>query len=218
MDRDVEQIEIKKIRSLADFKGKKVLEIGCGDGRVSSELADRTESYIAIDPDRECILQARSRTEAVDFQTGTGEALEFEAESFDIVLFTFSLHHQNPGAALKEAERVVAESGTVIILEPAADGEVQAFYNIFNDETRVLARALYEIEAGDLVVGHKEIFCTLWAFDDEKELYAFPFDGQNGDPDEDILKKMDRLLGGKIGSRPIRIEDKTLLFSLKKKG
>jgi 16S rRNA A1518/A1519 N6-dimethyltransferase RsmA/KsgA/DIM1 with predicted DNA glycosylase/AP lyase activity len=49
---DPEQNETHALLSLFnDFAGKSVLEIGCGDGRLTWRYADRAGNVIAIEPD-----------------------------------------------------------------------------------------------------------------------------------------------------------------------
>ena len=78
MELDKEKIEIGMIEQVADLKGKQVLEVGCGDGRLTLLLAGKSGKLIAIDPDDACIAEARRNIRGVDFRLGSGEALEFE--------------------------------------------------------------------------------------------------------------------------------------------
>jgi len=49
-----------QIVRVSDLTDKKVIEIGCGDGRISSLLACRqTASLVAIDPDKDLIERAK---------------------------------------------------------------------------------------------------------------------------------------------------------------
>ncbi|MCE7734379.1 MAG: class I SAM-dependent methyltransferase [Candidatus Heimdallarchaeota archaeon] len=79
-----------------DFKGKHVLEIGCGDGRMSFQVAQHTESLIGIDPDHEEIKLAQENMENLNvvsatFHVGSLEEMNFDDNEFDIVLFSLSL-------------------------------------------------------------------------------------------------------------------------------
>ena len=46
-------------RLLPDLSGRKVLEVGCGDGRLTCRYADRADAVVAIDPDAEAIATFR---------------------------------------------------------------------------------------------------------------------------------------------------------------
>ena len=56
---DPENNETRALFDLADFEGKKVLEIGSGDGRLTWLFADRAAHTTAIEPFAESIAQAR---------------------------------------------------------------------------------------------------------------------------------------------------------------
>jgi 2-polyprenyl-3-methyl-5-hydroxy-6-metoxy-1,4-benzoquinol methylase len=93
---DPEDTELKALHDYADFAGKRVLEIGCGDGRLTWRYADRTASIVAIDPKAEdieaalvdCPDELRAR---IDFRVTRLEELEFPAEKFDLALLSWSL-------------------------------------------------------------------------------------------------------------------------------
>ncbi|MDM8552408.1 class I SAM-dependent methyltransferase, partial [Desulfobacterales bacterium HSG2] len=216
MERDKEQVERRMIEQVLDLKDKQILEIGCGDGRVTAWLADKAKYYAAIDPDAQNIAAAGSKIIDADFRVGTGEQLEFEKKLFDVVLFTLSLHHQDSRKALQEAHRVLRKGGRVLIIEPAVDGEVQQFFNIFHNETQSLKNALNAIENSDFTADRQEMFYTDWIFENKEELYNYNFDPAPMPSDEQIIKKMNELLGDKIHSQPIRLKDKLLMFSLRK--
>ena len=55
------QEEVEQIHSLADFKDKTVLEIGCGTGRITFPLAKHAKEVIAIDIDEDALREARSK-------------------------------------------------------------------------------------------------------------------------------------------------------------
>lgn len=56
---DPENNETRALFTLADFGGQQVLEIGCGDGRLTWRYADRAAHVTAIDPFAEGITRAR---------------------------------------------------------------------------------------------------------------------------------------------------------------
>ena len=59
---DPEGTEIEVIHKLVDFSGKEVLEVGCGDGRMTWRYADRAALALALDPDAEKIERAIDST------------------------------------------------------------------------------------------------------------------------------------------------------------
>jgi 2-polyprenyl-3-methyl-5-hydroxy-6-metoxy-1,4-benzoquinol methylase len=57
---DPENNEIRALFGMADFTGKHVLEIGCGDGRMTWRYADAAAHVTAIDPFEEAIRRAKA--------------------------------------------------------------------------------------------------------------------------------------------------------------
>lgn len=80
----------------AEIAGSRVLEVGCGDGRLTWRYAARAASVLGIDPDAEEIALARAATPPglrarVEFR-GTGiESLDVPPGSFDVVVMAWSL-------------------------------------------------------------------------------------------------------------------------------
>ena len=93
---DPEEVEVRALRPAASWRHARVLEIGCGDGRLTRRLARLGAQVIAIDPDRAAIRSARKTlprpyARQVRYAVGTAGRLEFPARSFDIVVFAWSL-------------------------------------------------------------------------------------------------------------------------------
>ena len=218
MEYDKEQITIKMINKFVDFKDKIVLEIGCGDGKTSSLLADNTKRYIGIDPDSKSIKNANSLFENVDFRIGSGESLEFENSYFDIVLFTLSLHHQNSRLALKEANRVLAEKGQLLILEPSTDSELQQFFHLFNDETNKIKETLKNIKESDFRLEQQDTFNAKTTFNNQDELCGYHFDREKispGDTDR-IIEKLNQYQTISADDQQIHLDDKINIYFLTK--
>jgi 2-polyprenyl-3-methyl-5-hydroxy-6-metoxy-1,4-benzoquinol methylase len=73
-----------------------VLEVGCGDGRLTCRYAGRAGSVLATDPDAEAIATFNDRipaalSERVERRTGTIMAVVPDDGPFDVVLFAWSL-------------------------------------------------------------------------------------------------------------------------------
>jgi ubiquinone/menaquinone biosynthesis C-methylase UbiE len=219
MEYDKEQVVASMIQRFVELQDQKVLEIGCGDGEVSALLAPKAGEYIAIDLDRKQMSNAILTNRDVDFRVGNGEALEFQDASFHVVLFTLSLHHQNSHLALEEAHRVLTENGHLIILKPTADGELQQFFHLFDDETEKLAHALNEIGRSDFEVVDQETFCAIMEFNNRDELCHYPFGRASINPEEDdrILKTLQQLQDPPSDEEPIFFHDKINIFSLRKR-
>lgn len=95
----VQDPEEKETRYLLDFVdpgGRRVLEIGCGDGRLTWRYASLARRVAGIDPDRQRLeagLQARPAEcrPKVLLAQATSEALPFRRQSFDLAILGWSL-------------------------------------------------------------------------------------------------------------------------------
>lgn len=217
MEQDGERITLDKILKFVDFQGKEVLEIGCGDGRITSQLVSKAKRLVAIDPDPESIAQAAIHVRGGDFRIGSGEHLEFPSACFDVTLFTLSLHHQNSRRALREAKKVLRDQGQVLILEPVNDGEIERVCNVLRDETQALQDALHAIDTSDLEVERSEIFYTNWVFENQEELYEWLSEYYQRPFDSGLVARIGELLGNKLESQPISLKDKMVIMSLRKR-
>jgi 2-polyprenyl-3-methyl-5-hydroxy-6-metoxy-1,4-benzoquinol methylase len=93
--KDPEGAEARVLGQTDDFTGTRVLEIGCGDGRLTWLYAPRAASVLGIDPDEEQIAVARSATppelaDRVQFEVGEAEDLSRTAV-FDVAFLSWSL-------------------------------------------------------------------------------------------------------------------------------
>jgi 2-polyprenyl-3-methyl-5-hydroxy-6-metoxy-1,4-benzoquinol methylase len=93
---DPEETETRVLHDLIDFVGKDVLDVGCGDGRMTWRFADQARSVLGLDPVAECIERARLATPAhlrstVTFQVADITTAELPPEAFDVVALSWSL-------------------------------------------------------------------------------------------------------------------------------
>jgi ubiquinone/menaquinone biosynthesis C-methylase UbiE len=94
--RDPEQNETKHLHKFADFAGKRVLEIGCGEGRLTWRYAAAANLIIGIDPDKDALRvatadRALDLKNKVHFVNTQAEHLPFHKETFDLALLSWSL-------------------------------------------------------------------------------------------------------------------------------
>jgi ubiquinone/menaquinone biosynthesis C-methylase UbiE len=96
LQKDPEQNESKYLHKFADVRNKRVLEVGCGEGRLTWKYAKETRSTLAIDLDADALRVARFDRPAdhegkVHFSRAQSEYLPFSKETFDIALLAWSL-------------------------------------------------------------------------------------------------------------------------------
>ena len=73
------------------FERKRVLEIGCGDGRLTGRFANDAATVIAIDPDAGAIARLATELPGVDARAISIDRLQLRPHSVDVVLFSWSL-------------------------------------------------------------------------------------------------------------------------------
>jgi len=135
--------DLDVIDQLVTIDGLKLLDVGCGDGRVARNLVERGAIVQGIEPDP---IQAQLNREAaalakLTFIEAGAQSLPLDDNTIDGVFFTKSLHHV-PGPlmndALREAIRVLKpETGFLYVLEPLLTGTQEDIYRPFHDETEV---------------------------------------------------------------------------------
>jgi ubiquinone/menaquinone biosynthesis C-methylase UbiE len=94
---DPERNELRALKEVAQWVGKKVLEVGCGGGRLTLRLATLRPKLIqAIDPNPDLILAARRNlpsrfSKQIRYRVGSTGNLKYPSRSFDIVEFSWVL-------------------------------------------------------------------------------------------------------------------------------
>lgn len=93
---DPEEAETCAIHNLINFSGKDVLEIGCGDGRLTRRFADRTRSMLGVDLDADSIALAHAQLPEplhpkVAFRVANITAEALPAATFDVAVLSWSI-------------------------------------------------------------------------------------------------------------------------------
>ena len=100
-----------------DLRGRRVLEVGCGTGRVAAALAERAYAKVwAVDDSPEMLAVAREQgPKGVAFKQARAEALPFRDGWFDRAVAVLVVHVLDRPRAFAELRRVLAPDGRVVI-------------------------------------------------------------------------------------------------------
>ena len=93
---DPDGVEVGVLHELVDFAGADVLEVGCGDGRMTWGYADEAASVLALDVEGEKIEQAVQATPdrlraRVSFLEADINQVELSPASYDVAILAHSL-------------------------------------------------------------------------------------------------------------------------------
>jgi ubiquinone/menaquinone biosynthesis C-methylase UbiE len=88
--------EARALAALGAFDGKRVLEIGCGDGRLTLLYAGQAAQVLGVDTEEESIREARHALpdqlkDRVEFRVADAQALDVPRQRFDIAFLSWSL-------------------------------------------------------------------------------------------------------------------------------
>jgi ubiquinone/menaquinone biosynthesis C-methylase UbiE len=94
--RDAQGAEPAAVAAVADLDGKRVLEVGCGEGRLTRFAAGHAMEVYAFDPDGDRVDKAAAALpielhDRVRFGVHDADALDVERRRFDLALCGWSL-------------------------------------------------------------------------------------------------------------------------------
>ncbi len=102
--------------------GKKLLDVGCGQGVFLKHAVKRNISCFGIDLSKRALESARKDSFGIYFVEGSGENLPWSNNFFNCVTIFGALEHfLNPEKGVKEIARVLKKDGIVLVVVPNED-------------------------------------------------------------------------------------------------
>ena len=134
------------LTATVDLNGKRVVDIGCGDGSLVRLMTRHGAKAFGVDNNPAQLEKARATKPIAQeiFHQGNAENLPFDDACMDVAVFFNSLHHvPGPGmeTALSEAQRILKVGGILYVSEPLAQGPHFELMAPVHDETEVRAQA-----------------------------------------------------------------------------
>jgi predicted RNA methylase len=93
---DPDGVELATIRELVDLRSLEVVDVGCGEGRLTFACASEGGHVFGFDPDEEAIASAREAIprelrDRVELAVADAADIELPRRKFDLALFSWSL-------------------------------------------------------------------------------------------------------------------------------
>jgi ubiquinone/menaquinone biosynthesis C-methylase UbiE len=114
------------LTTVGELQGKKVLEVGCGEGWSTLEYARRGAAVYPFDISPESVrnlmreITATGAAKQVSPAVMAAECLGYPDDTFDFVLGVAILHHTDLQYVSQEVERVLKPGGRALFIEPLA--------------------------------------------------------------------------------------------------
>ena len=114
---------------LGNLQGKKVVEVGCGDGWITTCLASAGANVFVFDISLNGCILTREKLKAYRLSPGLIAVMDahstaFKSSSFDAVFIAGVLHHLNISQISNEIHRILKNGGIVVCYEPLKYGQV----------------------------------------------------------------------------------------------
>lgn len=108
-------LDAPMLRMCGDVKGKRILDVGCGEGRFCRMLCGHGANCVGLDPTEALLCVAAERDPRGTYVKGVGESIPFENDSFDVVVsYLTLLDIDDYRLAIKECTRVLKPGGRFV--------------------------------------------------------------------------------------------------------
>jgi ubiquinone/menaquinone biosynthesis C-methylase UbiE len=209
--RDPENLESKFICDMLGPSAGSILEVGCGDGRLTEEISNVSSSIFALDPDPAALKKARPlQGNGISLILGSGENIPLADKSIDTVIFSLSLHHHtDPVLALSQAWRVLRKGGRILIMEPDSGSLFNQCFKLVHNEDEAYEKAAGAVNVYSTDLVDSGVFTCITEYDDFRELVEHLYSYVDTEPDISTVKAMESMLGSAAKDRPVLLEEST---------
>jgi len=111
---------VREVVSLSGLKSSsRLLEVGCGTGKATTQFASRGFLIDCVDPGRNLVALARKNCQRwpnVSFAVGKFEDVDFDIFSYDLIYSAQAFHWVDPSVRLQKAARLLADHGSLALL------------------------------------------------------------------------------------------------------
>lgn len=98
-------------------EGGRLLEVGCGSGRMLLAMRNRGWDVTGLDPDPQAVANARSH--GLDVREGGLRSQDFAENTFDAVAMSHVVEHlHDPSGVIKDCLRVLRPGGRLVLVTP----------------------------------------------------------------------------------------------------
>lgn len=157
------------VPALGNIKGKKVLDVGAGTGRLSLELFKEGADVVAFDVSEKMLEELRRKNPKIYTVVGEAESLPFPHDTFDIVTAAFLVVHlKDPTRFFDQVYRVLKNDGIFVVTNinqkdppkiQTAEGEIviESFYHRPEKIKEILESLAFGIDK-EIFVKEKDVW------------------------------------------------------------
>lgn len=157
-------------RQIRDFRGKEILDFGCGDGEISTQLAKMGARVTALDISPELVDLARRRAvldgveDRIEFIAGDITRSPLPENKFDHIVGYAVIHHVDIAETVPLLYSCLKPGGTALLVEPAA-------FSPWLQKIRNLVPVKKEASPAERQLNWKDLNLTLSFFDSSRVTY-----------------------------------------------
>lgn len=133
---ELRRTQYKHLIEKYNLKGKKIIEVGCGQGEFLQVLTEFPVKAYGIEHKEELVVKAREKGLQVEKQFAEDESVVLENGPFDAFLsFNFLEHQPNPNGMMRCIYNNLAEGGFGLVTVPSFEYilENDSFYELLRD-------------------------------------------------------------------------------------